>query len=181
MKKALLFSSFQIATVASALAQGSVIFEEPLTGTFPTPITFALMWAPGTTPVPDSLLTQLGTYGPVNSAPFSDPNTLVTGAATAGGTSAIFEVQAWSGNFPNQAAALAGGAQYVYESYEFVNGTGNPNPPATPPVFTTGWDGTLHLVPEPSTFALGGIGAAVFWMWRRKNNDRSKTTKQDSI
>ncbi len=181
MKKTLLFSSFQIAAVASALAQGTVVFENLFStgfidlGGFNPPyssggtITVALLWAPGTSLVPQNAFTQIGTYTFVNNEGyFSDPMTLTTGTATAPGTAAIFEVQGWTGTYANYAAArAAGGAVQLAQTAEFVNKTGNP----TSPVNTTGWDGNLVLpIPEPSTFALGGIGAAVFWVWRRRRS-----------
>jgi len=184
MKKALLFGSFQIAFVASALAQGTVIFENAFsTGTIylglgnnppysgGSTITLALLWAPGTSPVAQSTLTQIGTYTFVNYVGFFyDGTPFTTGTATAPGTAAIFEVQGWTGTYANYATALAAGAE-VGRSSEFVNNTGSPVPPVTAPVQTTGWDGNLLIpIPEPSTMALGGIGAAVFWVRRRRRS-----------
>jgi hypothetical protein len=196
MKKTLLYSSIQIAAVASALAQGTVSFENALStgivyvglGNNPpyssgSTITLALLWAPGTSFVPQNALTQIGTYTFVNNAGFfQDPSTITTGTATAPGTAAIFEVQGWLGTYANYAAAIAAGASQVAETAEFVNGTSNPTGfPPPPPTNTTGWDGNLMIMPEPSTMALGAIGAAVVWMWRRKNMIRTKSKKQESI
>jgi len=185
MKKAIL-GLLSVGAAASALAQGSVVFENSLsTGSITYghnngassyalagSYTVALLWAPGTSVVAQGALTQIGTFGPAGTQAgfFFDGTTVVTGAGTAGGSAAIFEVQAWSGNFANYAAAVAGGAAYVGQAAEFVNGTGNPTPPATSPVNTTGWDGNLILVPtpEPGTLALGGLGAAALLYFRRR-------------
>src|SRR5579859_6427005 len=135
MKKALLFSTIQVAAMARALAQGTVIFENSAStgaiysGQSNPPynngrtITLALLWAPGTSLVPQSALTQIGTYTFVNDVGFfTDSSPLTTGAATAGGTPAIFEVQGWFGTYANSAAALAAG-EPVAESSEFINNT----------------------------------------------------------
>lgn len=181
MKKALLCGSIQFALVASALAQGTVVFENSINPGQPpvglglagsygvaSTITVALLWAPGTSVVPQSALTQIGTLTFVNNGGyFFDGTVLLTGPATAGGTPAIFEVQAWIGTYPDLNSALASGA-LAAESFEFVNNTGNPTPPATVPISTTGWDGNLHIVPEPSTLALGACGGALLWAKLRR-------------
>ena len=187
MKKAILFIALQLGAAACAVAQGTITSFGNLGlpgsvvygGSF-TPATgyvVALLWAPGSSLVAQGSLTQITTYGPAGTTAtpgkFSDPSVVTTGTGTSNGAVAVFDVQGWVGNYANYAAAVAGGA-LVGQTAEFFNGTGNPTPPATPPVNMTSWDGNLILVPspEPSTIALGGIGAAVFWIWRRKNEDR---------
>jgi hypothetical protein len=94
---------------------------------------------------------------------------------SAGGGS--FEVQGWSGNFASYAAAMAGGT-YLGQTPTFTSAEGNASatPPGAPvhltPV-TPGagqWTGNLILVPvpEPSTIALGGLGAAALLLFRRR-------------
>ena len=70
---------------------------------------------------------------------------------------------AWSGE------SLSGGA------LAWANGTGNPNgsPPSPPVALVTGAAGYNGLVfeihtPEPSTFALAGLGAAMLMIFRRR-------------
>jgi len=171
-----------VGAAASALAQGTVVFENStssgnitlnsssgalaLSGTY----SVALLWAPGgALGTAQSSFSVIGVYGPSGTSDgfFTDPNVLTTAA---GGTG-VFEVQGWQGSFATYAAALAaGGNEHVGQSAEFLNGTGNPNPPATPPINTTGWDGNLVLVltPEPGTLALGGLGAAALLYFRRR-------------
>jgi len=87
-----------------------------------------------------------------------------------------FEVQGWTGNFANIQAAMAGNA-VVGQTASFISaeGNGTVTPPGTPvslAPFTPGpgnWNGDLVLVsPEPSTIALGGLGAVAFWLFRRR-------------
>jgi len=183
MKKAIL-GLLSVGAAASALAQGTVVFENSTStgnitlnsaagayaaaGTY----TVALLWAPGgALGTAQSSFSIIGLYGPAGTGTgfFTDPNVLTTAAGGVG----VFEVQGWQGSFTTYAGAIAGGGatEHVGQSAEFLNGTGNPNPPATPPVNTTGWDGNLILVlptPEPGTLALGGLGAAALLYFRRR-------------
>jgi len=180
MKKAIL-GLLSVGAAASALAQGTVIFENSASsgniylgsvssshyaqaGTY----TVALLWAPGgALGAAQGTFQQIGTYGPAGTSTgfFTDPATLTTPTGGVG----VFEVEGWTGSFANYAAAVAAGAN-AGQSAQFLNSTGNPNPPATPPVNTTGWDGNLVLVPtpEPGTLALGGLGAAALLYFRRR-------------
>jgi len=186
MKKAIL-GLLSVGAAASALAQGTVSFENALSsgsitiGSSAGPYaaagsyTVALLWAAGTSQVPQGSLTQIALYGlatggATSAGFFSDGATVTTGAATPGGSPAMFEVQGWTGNFTSYAAAVAGGAK-VGQTAEFVNGTSSTvgSPPPLP-TNTTGWDGNLVLVPtpEPGTLALGGLGAAALLYFRRR-------------
>jgi hypothetical protein len=98
---------------------------------------------------------------------FTDPlNTTYTLTSQGVGSAAIgtFELQLWEGNFTSYAAAVAGGG-YVAESI-FTNPTGGgPTPTAT----LTGMPAmVLTTTPEPSTIALGGLGAAALLFFRRR-------------
>ena len=185
MKKTFLITLTTVAA-ASALAQGTVVFESATstgaitintsTGPYAAAGTYtvALLWAPGGhLNTPQQNFIQIATYGPAGTSTgyFIDPNTItITGQAP--GTVGVFEVQAWQGAYANYAAAIASGTGPLFgQSAEFLNGTGNPNPPATPPINTTGWDGNLILTsgdPEPSTLAIAGLGAGVVFYFRRR-------------
>jgi hypothetical protein len=180
--KSVLATAVCVSAAASALAQGTVIFENELSsgnitlysangplaaaGTY----TVVLLWAAGNTlNIHQSAFTQIATYGPAGTATgfFSDPSIITTGAATAPGTVAVFEVQGWLGNYANYAAAIAGGSA-VGQTGEFLNATGNPHSPTPAPVQTTGWDGNLIIGdPEPSTLAIAGVGVGV-WVYLRR-------------
>ena len=114
--------------------------------------------------------------------------TFTLGNVATGGSGEVMLV-GWTGTFANWNAAytawqanpqgvllgwtgqtLSGGA------LEWANATGNPNgsPPVTPVAFTYGAAGfnglvlTTTVVPEPSTFALAGLGAAALLIFRRR-------------
>jgi|SRR6266850_1422665 len=100
---------------------------------------------------------------------FSDPtvNVYTIQGAT---TSAFFQIQAWTGNFNSYAAAVAGGSAAA-QSPVFVNPV--ELPPGPPADFINMPAMVLSTVPEPSIFALAGLGCSVLlWRWRRGNSDR---------
>lgn len=92
-----------------------------------------------------------------------------------------FEVEGWTGGYASYAAAVSAGA-YIGETASFTAAEANlaTTPAGTSVSITeaTGqdvagkWNGDLTLVevavPEPSTIALGGLGAAALLLFRRK-------------
>ncbi len=74
------------------------------------------------------------------------------------------------------AAALGGGSTYFGSANVFAYTTGNPNTlpqPTSPGLITTASPGaftglTLNPIPEPTTIALGGLGAASLLLFRRR-------------
>jgi hypothetical protein len=145
----------------------------------------ALLFNPATSTagITQAQLTQVAFYAPAGTGNgagyFYDPATVTTPSGTGSG---VFEVVAWAGgSFTTWAAASAAGSGVTYLTtganlVEFVNSMGsNPaNPPATAAVPLSGtggtWNGNLVLtpVPEPTTIALGGLGAAALMMFRRR-------------
>jgi hypothetical protein len=82
------------------------------------------------------------------------------------GTSGFFQVQAWTGNFNSYAAAVSAGAPAA-QSPVFINPVGIP--PGPPPDLVAMPAMVLSGIPEPSTFALCGIGGLLALMcWQRK-------------
>jgi hypothetical protein len=88
-------------------------------------------------------------------------------------------VRGWTGGFADWSAALSSANSSPstlvgYMTYAFQQGTGAPAgaPPTSPVALATGvgfFNGlTLASVPEPSTFALAGLGAAALMIFRRK-------------
>src|SRR5579863_7059704 len=121
MRRSIVSVFIAVSATASALAQGTVIFENfdsngaiyiypghyAQAGTY----TVALLWAPGNTlGLPQSAFTQIALYGlatggVTQTGYFTDPNTITTGTATAPGSVAVFEVQAWLGAYTSYAQA----------------------------------------------------------------------------
>jgi len=98
-----------------------------------------------------------GTFLDLSGVPVSIPGALTSGS---------FRIEAWQGG----AGSTFNGAQIRGQSGVFSNPLGNPNaqPPGLPTDFT-GMPGiTLTTIPEPSTFALAGLGAAALLIFRRR-------------
>ena len=77
-------------------------------------------------------------------------------------SSVFVQIQAWTGNFDSYAAALAGGAPAA-QSAMFLNPVDVPPGPART---LTGMPAMVLAIPEPSTFALGGL--CVLLLCRRR-------------
>jgi hypothetical protein len=77
----------------------------------------------------------------------------------------FLDLQVWEGNFATYSAAAAGGG-YVGDSGVFSNPSGGGQ---SAPLQVTGLpDMMLQTIPEPSVFALAGLGAAALMMVRRR-------------
>jgi len=94
----------------------------------------------------------------------------VTGAATAPGANATFEVKAWDGPTTSYEAAVAAGTGGVGTSGLFQNPTGGGGSPPGLPAEINGWTGNIIItpIPEPATIALCGLGAASLLLFRRR-------------
>jgi len=99
----------------------------------------------------------------------------VTGSATPGSGTGTFQVRGWSGNFTSYAAAYAAaqtdGSVFVGVSSLFDSHVGGGGTPAEPNPSNLGSNFTgltIAPVPEPSTIALGGLGAAALLLFRRR-------------
>jgi hypothetical protein len=105
---------------------------------------------------------------------------IYTAPGVAPGANATIVVQAWLGNSLSWAGATGdyrtGGADGLTDGahgqgyFTFLNPTGNQNSiPAGTPTTLTGMPGViLAPVPEPSTFALAGLGLASLVIFRRR-------------
>jgi hypothetical protein len=89
----------------------------------------------------------------------------------AAGGSIDYVVMGWTGASTSFDAALTANAM-ANVSAKFASTTGNPNAtpiPGTPtPIADTFAGMTLSPIPEPSTFALAGLGAAALLIFRRR-------------
>ena len=116
-------------------------------------------------------------------APGLTPLTTFSLTGVAGGANAEVMVVGWTGSSADwNTAWAAGNALYAWTGSQssggalaWVNGTGNPggSPPSPPVALVTGAAGYngLHIyfaIPEPSTFALAGLGAAMLMIFRRR-------------
>lgn len=181
MKKLLIALAAVIVSVAT-YAQGTVTFNTRIPGVVDAPVTLgtaeglgagdlysAGLWVVGAggalTPIPSS--TTVFRSVPAGGNPLlakyvvTVPEVAVPGAATGG--SATLRMRAWlttAGSFDAAAATARG------ESANFtVSGLGGgPTPPTNP----TGLTGFVIPVPEPTTLALGALGAAALLIRRRK-------------
>jgi len=96
----------------------------------------------------------------------------VTIANIAAGANAEYIVVGWTGSSANFDAALAANVLYG-ESALLTTGTGNPT--ATPPGTATPLSGTFTgitmapIIPEPTSFALAGLGLAALLVFRRRS------------
>jgi hypothetical protein len=188
MKK-LLLTAAAIAASLNLYAQGTVTFQNStatlvqngLTG---LPVAEAdgiramLYWAPASDAnnfTPISGATVVGKAGALTVAGRFSGGTATTGAATAPGAGAWFQVKAWELAYGTtyeiaSAAPASGGRQALRgESNKFLtSSTGNP--PLTPAVnlATSGLQGFTVVVPEPSVIALGLIGAGALLALRRR-------------
>jgi hypothetical protein len=184
-----------VAVAASALAQGTVNFANnsstlvklqdgtsvPKDGGF-----VQLLWAPSGTAAtawnPTQTLTQwLAANQNWNAVP--DVKAMLSPGRFIGGTLSLptaapgapvqAAVAGWSGNYTSFDLAQASGVAQIAITPSFALNTGNPTttPPGTPNPLTTatGFTGVnLVVVPEPSTLALAGLGAAALLIFRRR-------------
>jgi len=83
------------------------------------------------------------------------------------GTTATLEVLAWAGTYTSYAAAV--GNTYVGSTGVFSNPTGGAGAPPGPPAGLSGMPAlVLTPVPEPTTFAMIGLGLASMLAVRRR-------------
>jgi len=107
---------------------------------------------------------------------FNGSTRVITGVAE--GAVAFLQVRVWNtaygATYAIAAAAGAGGQQDAFGlSNVFSVTTGAPNggPPPTVPATMVGLQGfslNTGIIPEPSTFALAGLGAAALLLFRRR-------------
>ncbi len=175
MKKLITILALAIAIPSMVHAQGTINFQTTTAamlvknGSSGAVANVGLYYGPvGTL---DANLVLLGaiTVSPLNGS--INGGTRTTGVNVLGGANAVLQVRAWTGAFATYEAAIASGTGLAGVTPSFTVTTGNPG--ANPPTLAanlTGWTSPLQLVavPEPSTIALGVIGAGSLLFLRRK-------------
>ncbi len=182
MKKILLITFALGLASTLALAQGTINFgstspnHKILWGGNPVGAGYsaALYW--GALGSLEGALIQLGSTASVQAGTgFILGGTRTTGVATAEGANATFQIRAWNGTATTWEAALVGGGTTAAgKSALFENPTGAPSAsPPTPPALLTGWITPVETYfPEPSTFAIFGLGLGVLAMSSRRQPRR---------
>jgi hypothetical protein len=90
----------------------------------------------------------------------------------AGGANAEYMIVGWTGAFTTYEAAYASGTSFLGVSAIDTTVTGNPGttPPGTAVSLRPTFTGiTLAPIPEPTTFALAGLGLAALLVFRRRS------------
>jgi hypothetical protein len=101
------------------------------------------------------------------------PNTTVTLTGLPGGTPAFFEVRIWEAAAGSYAATQTGAGRTTWLQAASSVFSMSPGGFAPTPIVSAWPAGALNLgtvdpVPEPSTFALAGLGAAAMLIFRRR-------------
>lgn len=104
---------------------------------------------------------------------FTGNPSVITVTGLPAGTSGSFEVKGWSGAFTSWEAAASGGALYSGTSGVFQNPSGGAVDPVTgipgAAAGLTGFTGMqINAIPEPSTYALAGLGLGALLLIRRR-------------
>jgi len=190
MKKLILTVAMVAAVSVGAFAQGTISFQNAVggvggrittnngTSSGLAQGTYTVQILYGTTGTTLANLTPGAIFtSSTGSGLFFDGSTLTLTGITAGSGSADTQnnvsiaILGWTGNFASYAAAVAGGA-FVGETAVFNNPTGGGGTPAAAAANLVNWLAANNLVltpvPEPSTIALGGLGAAALLLFRRK-------------
>jgi hypothetical protein len=132
-------------------------------------ISFQLYFGPAGTPEANlvPLLPIAGTSAVLAGRIANTAIDVPLGVVPAGGT-ATFQIWAWQSSFASYAAAVAGGGG-TGKSVLFNSATSAAGPPPPPPISLAGlYPGFAVTIPEPSTFALAGLGAAALLLFRRR-------------
>lgn len=191
MKKLILSTAMAMVVAAGAYAQGLIAIDNNVnTSNNQAATSGGLFWKGASLLAEDANLTLLGGADAGSLAPlktFLLSNGSATGssafgagtwtdlsggtyavAGVAAGAAATLQVQIWLGNYNTYAAAVAAGA-YAGQSTTFTQTLGGGN--LVPPDLTGMPAVTLSQVPvpEPSTIALAGLGAAALLIFRRRS------------
>ncbi|MEO7676156.1 MAG: PEP-CTERM sorting domain-containing protein [Verrucomicrobiota bacterium] len=175
MKKHLIIITAMVGITASVFGQGQVTLANnaaTLITSSGAPVaigstTFQLMAGAAA-----NSLTPLTPTAGVNAAAAGRiANTIINVPSAPNGQTAFFQILAWASSFGTYQQALSGGGM-VGQSSVFTSATSlqNPGDPIPTPVSLAGKYSAFSLapVPEPSTIALGILGAGSLLFLRRK-------------
>jgi len=189
MKKLIYVAAFLAASL-SAYAQGTVSFNNRITGVVDAPVFdvggtvrlagaafFAQLYA-GAAGTADAALVAIGSPTPFRPVPPATTGqgyvvavSEVTVPGVAVGGTARIQMRAWDSTFGTYGAALAGNGKAGFSaSFDVANlgGQGPSGPPSVAPNLVGLTSFSLTQVPEPSTIALGALGVAALLFRRRK-------------
>ena len=183
--KRLLLTTIAAGCSLAAFGQGEVVFENYnlssiqavylIPGNTLAPVgnpgfTVTLLWFNGAS---FQTIDTYQTTGSPNVPGYFNAGTVTVPTFAPTGT---FEIEGWyntSGNYPTLAAVVNAttGTTYVGGTASFTaTEVQNPTLPIPIDVGTGSWNGNLALIsfPEPSTIAIGSLGAAVLLLLRRR-------------
>jgi len=184
MKKLVLVGVISLVGVSSVFAQGTIDFRNRITGTLDVPVylngvggmllsgaNFLAQLYYGTTATSLTPITDLASpfrtgagAGYWNAG--ADSTRILAGIPA--GSPAFLQVRAWDSTFgATYDVAKAAGGLWGDSNVFQVLATGGGGTPAASPAFMTGMQ-SFTLVPEPSTIALGILGAVALLFRRRK-------------
>jgi PEP-CTERM motif len=189
MKRTLLSVLFVAGLVAGVYGQGTVSFQNAVGGVggmvynqftnnpFNGTLSLELFYGPVGDTEAQILALNTGTVflnATVTAGKFFDGTTVVTtGAPGTGTTDPVNRVglviTAWTGSAVNYQASLIAAAPH-FSTFEFDNPTGGAGVPSATPANLVNWlaSNPLGVIPEPGTIVLGGLGAAVLLLFRRR-------------
>ncbi len=168
------FSNLATSKVQVDPGDGGALFDAPANGGF-----VQLLWAPlGTTELSlfqatlneaSQNITADGSARFLAPGRFSGGTITVPGISPGGGVA--FVVRGWLGTATTWAEAVSQGAPTGYSAIFSVPATGDPTalPPGLPTILNTVFPaGMVIAVPEPTSMALAGLGAAALLIFRRR-------------
>jgi len=107
-------------------------------------------------------------FNPLLAGRFNSGNLTLSPLANIG-AGVDYVVMGWTGTAGFDAALAAGGLVNVSSKFHTTVGDGSTVPPGAPVLMSGTFTGmTLQPVPEPSTLALAGLGAAALLIFRRR-------------
>jgi len=179
MKKQLLTLVATLVFAGSAFGQGQVqmannassLIMNGLTGQAVAigSISFQLYYGPAGTPEASLVaLPPIAGTSAVLAGRIANTVIDVPQAVVGPGAAATFQIWAWQSSFASYALAAQGGGLVGKSALFNANTSPAIQPPPTPTSLAGLYPGFAVTVPEPSTFALAGLGAAALLLFRRR-------------